>query len=306
LEQLTVNKVKGELINIPCDAWRWNWDTVVITGDALEPPDWSEFESREYAYALELRNQQTEIPKSVFESDENLTRISAPSVRDIGDTAFRGCICLESASFPQVRCIGEQAFNDCENLRDVSLDKVEKIGDSAFQNCVSLRFVDLSALQSIGEYAFAGCERIACALLPEACRIGGNAFHGCKELRYVFIPKADKMERNTFSRCENLTYVSIPGVKVLESGAFFQCGALRVFELGEEPPLVNGDKLFTDFCARGPMLLVVPDKTKYTPSVMEFFPAGSEPVVFSPLPRKRAIRRRIALDESRDGGHGES
>ncbi|MDR1965107.1 MAG: leucine-rich repeat domain-containing protein, partial [Synergistaceae bacterium] len=137
-----VKKAKGNVIELTPHSVRY-WNKVVVIGDELEPPDWSEFDGMDSWYALELRNDQSEIPKGAFENNVDLTMITAPSVTSIGEVAFQGCAALESASFPKVRSIGAFAFNECERLRRVSFDLVEQIDDRAFQDCASILDISL-------------------------------------------------------------------------------------------------------------------------------------------------------------------
>jgi hypothetical protein len=243
-----VRKIKGKVIKLTPKSRR-SWDMIVVTGDELEPPDWSEFEGIDSEYALELKNDQSEIPEGVFKNNVDLTMITAQSVVVIGDVAFQGCTALQSVSFPKASSIGAYAFSECENLREVSFGSVVQIHDRAFQDCPSIRDINLpDTLSNIEGNPFIGCSGlhsikvglenpcyesrdgilykkggdllISCpagkeagSIKSAASEIGDCAFAGCKHIGEVSLPEAGVIGWNAFYGCSSLQIVRIPKIE---------------------------------------------------------------------------------------------
>ena len=91
---------------------------------------------------------------SVSKSD--ITGVSLPECRYIGEDAFAYCSSLTQVSLPECRYISDFAFNNCDSLSQVSLPVCEYIGEAAFQHC-SLKQVSLPKCSYIGNAAFLGC-----------------------------------------------------------------------------------------------------------------------------------------------------
>lgn len=167
-----ISKIGNRLIDIPACFMR-NGGKAVITGDALEPQDWSEFDGIGTEYCLEFQNTQDEIPAHAFEDDENLKAIIAPQVEKIGKFAFKRCFNLKLTSFRGARAIGKAAFHSCNKLIYIIFD---------------------NAL-SISSQAFMGCRLIERAFFPKTRYIGVMAFESCPKLKDIHIPcvKSERM-----------------------------------------------------------------------------------------------------------------
>ena len=162
---IVISKIGNRLIEIPAGFMK-DGGRAVITGDAMEPQDWSEFYGIGAGYSLELRNTQNEIPACAFENDENLKAVTASLVEKIGRRAFRYCFSLESACFQGVRAIGKAAFHGCQSLKNVCFENAEDISSQAFM----------------------GCRRLEAAVFPKVRYIGVMAFDACHSLKSVYIP----------------------------------------------------------------------------------------------------------------------
>ena len=160
-----ISKIGNRLIEIPA-CFMKNGGRAVITGDAMEPQDWSEFDGIGAEYSLEFQNTQGEIPAHAFEDDENLKAVTAPLVEIIGRRAFKYCFSLELVCFHGVRAIDKAAFHGCHSLKSIRFENAERISSQAFMECRHLEI----------------------AVFPKARYIGVMAFDGCPDLRFVHIP----------------------------------------------------------------------------------------------------------------------
>ena len=91
---------------------------------------------------------------SVTTSD--ITGVSLPECRCIGNKAFQYCSSLTQVSLPECRYISDFAFDDCGSLSQISLPECRYIGEAAFQQC-SLSQVSLPKCSYIGNGAFLDC-----------------------------------------------------------------------------------------------------------------------------------------------------
>ena len=89
-------------------------------------------------------------------------------VVEIGDSAFRGCVCLAEAIISK---------------------GVARIGNSAFNGCPLLSAVHIpSSVTTIGQYAFSGCDKLLTVKIPYGVKkIENECFCGCKALLTVSI-----------------------------------------------------------------------------------------------------------------------
>ena len=94
---------------------------------------------------------------SVTTSD--ITGVSLPECRYIGDEAFAYFSTLNQVNLPECRYIYDFAFDHCDSLSQVSLPVCEYIGEATFQRC-SLKQVSLPKCSYIGNGAFLGCIRL--------------------------------------------------------------------------------------------------------------------------------------------------
>jgi uncharacterized repeat protein (TIGR02543 family) len=151
----------------------------------------------------------------------NLTTLSLPGVKTIGDMAFPYTINLTSLSLPEATSIGALAFTFCHNLINVNLPEVIDIGAEAFSYCASLTEISLPNAKIIGNGAFKECfsnqysTGLQRVVLPQAESIGNNAFYNCMRLKTVIIPKATSIGNGAFYYCLATT----PGPNTMQLGA---------------------------------------------------------------------------------------
>ena len=160
-----ISKTGNRLIEIPAYFMK-NGGSAVITGDAIEPQDWSEFDGIGAGYTLEFHNTQKEIPAHAFEDDENLRAVTAPLVEKIGRRAFKYCFSLKLICFQRVQTIDKAAFHGCNSLKSVRFESAERISSQAFMEC----------------------RHLEAAVFPKTRYIGVMAFDGCPSLKFVHIP----------------------------------------------------------------------------------------------------------------------
>ena len=89
-------------------------------------------------------------------SKSDITNVSLPECRYIGEDAFNGCDTLNQVNLPECRYIYAFAFNDCRSLSQISLPECRYIDEAAFQHC-SLKQVSLPKCSYIGTGAFLQC-----------------------------------------------------------------------------------------------------------------------------------------------------
>ena len=71
--------------------------------------------------------------------DRSISEFEDDKIKRVGKNAFRGCEVLSSVTLPSVRAIGDKAFKDCVSLEDISVgmnyDGVVSVNDDAFDGC---------------------------------------------------------------------------------------------------------------------------------------------------------------------------
>lgn len=114
-----------------------------------------------------------------------------PAIREVGDSAFMGCLLITNFTFPSsVITIEQAAFDHCSNLDTAALPSgLTEIADHAFDSC---DLHSLSALPTgvtcIGTYAFANT-KVPLASLPSGLtEIGDTAFYRVTTLRLTSLP----------------------------------------------------------------------------------------------------------------------
>ena len=159
------------------------------------------------------------------------------SVKQIGESAFKGCVSLESVTLTQgLEAIGVEAFKACVALARMDIpDTVKIIGTDAFEGTAILdgydgddmlyngnhliksgRIADniltvKEGTKTVADGVFNGNKTLECVYLPESLvSIGAEAFADCTELKIINIPfGAGSIGHGAFSGCHSLTSVYI-------------------------------------------------------------------------------------------------
>lgn len=121
---------------------------------------------------VELPETLTMLHNGAFASS-SIEQIDLPaSVKEIGDSAFDGCINLKRITLPDgLRSIGGHAFYRCTALSSVVVPAtVERIGGLAFMNCGSLLSVEVKGPTKLGERVFVGSTPVGGKLSAETVK----------------------------------------------------------------------------------------------------------------------------------------
>ena len=192
------------------------------------------------------------------------------SVKNIGNSAFRGCIGLTSIDIPNsVKNIGNSAFRGCIGLTSIDIpNSVTTIGDYAFYECSELiSFTIPNSVTTIGNSAFSGTawydiqpdglvyagrvaykykgtmpSGISINIIEGTVSISPYAFSYCSGLTSVTFPNSvTTIGERAFYSCWSLTNLEIPNsVTTIEYGAFFGCSGLNSITcLAVTPPQSN-------------------------------------------------------------------
>ena len=200
----------------------------------------------------------TSIGQEAFDGCRELTSVTIPpSVRSIGDNAFRWCA-LKSVEIPEgVTNIGDRAFRGCGMLTTVSIpSSVTSFTAAPFAWCNQLNKIDVA---TDSQY-FTSVDGVLCTkdltelvmcpnglasvTIPESVTsIGPGAFHGCKGLVTLAIPSNVKNIKTwAFAGCRGLTSVTIPAsVTNMDDGAFWDCFGLTTITMCGECPSSQKD-----------------------------------------------------------------
>ena len=153
------------------------------------------------------------IPPSMasVEEDNQIQKVQIPSsVKEIGSSAFRNCVCLTEMSFGKgLEKIGSSAFYGCKGLKKINFT------DNADANCEL----------TIENSAFAGCINLEEVKLSENVRrIGEMTFYNCNSLKQIKLPLKLKSLGSRVFGGTGITSITIP--KTLESAYSYNKGAL--------------------------------------------------------------------------------
>ncbi|SFB88042.1 leucine-rich repeat domain-containing protein [Ruminococcus albus] len=194
----------------------------------------SRFNNEDYVVIDYYEKLSYETESEKYKNIKNITSVVIPgSVTEIKESAFEGCISLESITLPQkLKYIGKSAFFDCENIKSIVIpDSVKEIGFWAFSYCLSLESITLPKdLKCIDEHVFAGCETLKNIVIPDGVeKIELAAFADCCNIESIVIPDSVKtIGRYAFYDCDSIESLVIPdSVEIIENGAFEHCSNLR-------------------------------------------------------------------------------
>jgi len=186
-------------------------------GSALQSLDWggaavtaipdSAFENSNLT-AIVLPETITEIGANAFKNSA-LASFQADGLQKVGDSAFEGCIAMESITLADtVKEMGVGVFTGCIALREATLLSVEKLGAYTFYNAKNLQKVILGdGVLTTGKYTFAETPIQEVTLGNAITCIEEGAFYGCNRLESIDLSGVDRVEAYAFSGCNKLTAV---------------------------------------------------------------------------------------------------
>lgn len=202
----------------------------------------------------------------------NLTEVKIPpTVKAIGQDAFRECIYLSSVTIPpSVTTIGNSAFAECTGLKKsaypqnltknpfpyglaVAYNPSGAVCEDGFiynQNKSRIMFAPYingeyvipNSVTTIGEAAFRDCTALTSIIIPNSVTsIEYNAFRACSGLKEVIIPNSiTSIQQEVFGDCVGLTSVTIPNsVKSIGTGAFGACRGLKSITIPNSVTAIN-------------------------------------------------------------------
>lgn len=169
------------------------------------------------------------IGNRAFASNTSITSVVLPSsVEAIGDSAFSGCVNLQSVTMPRVVNIGEYAFADCSNLETAPLPSTLKnLGSESFRNCQRLKSVVIpGGVKTISYAAFQNCRGIETLTISEGVtRIEKYAFAQA-HIGEVELPLSVQLIREKAFYSSGITRLSLGNVEKIENDAFLYCHSL--------------------------------------------------------------------------------
>lgn len=127
------------------------------------------------------------IDASAFEKCISLKEVLCPA-RQVGESAFAGCVSLVKADFSRLRILEKRLFAGCECLESCQCEMAEEVRAFCFSGCKSLRDIDLASMSQIGEYAFEGCESLKYAEFQDGVHLMAHALEDCCGLEKVCLP----------------------------------------------------------------------------------------------------------------------
>ena len=154
----------------------------------------------------------SDIATCAFSYCKNLRLATISNQGSIGDSAFSGCISLQTAELGQgITSIGGSAFQGCSILESVIIpDAVNSIGNNAFEDCSTMTSAKIgNSVQTIGSYAFSGCSSLTNMQIGTGVTsIDAFAFQNCSSLPTIQIPQnVTSIGNYVFSNCYGLKTV---------------------------------------------------------------------------------------------------
>ena len=162
----------------------------------------------------------TKIPPDLVcvDEDNQIQKVQIPSsVKEIGGSAFRNCVCLTEMSFGKgLEKVGASAFYGCKGLKKINFtDNADAnceltIENSAFAGCINLEEVKLSEnVRRIGEMTFYNCNSLKQIKLPLKLKSLGSRVFGGTGITSITIPK-------TLERAYSYNLGALAGAKNLK------------------------------------------------------------------------------------------
>ena len=170
------------------------------------------------------------------------------------NSAFSGCIYLNSINIPDVESLSGYIFENCSALTEIFLpNSITEIGSYAFSGCTSLKQITLPEnLESLGRttngysygFAFKNCTSLQNVNIPKTLTSAKYAFYGCTNLKNVSIENGLTTVPSYIFDNSGIQSIIIPNtVTEIGSYAFENCTLLNNVVLSENL-LTIGDYAF--------------------------------------------------------------
>lgn len=114
------------------------------------------------------------------------------SVERIGTYAFLNSSITSVTLGENIREIGDSAFDGCLNLEEIRFnDRIETIGDFAFTGCQAIKKITLpKSVKEVGDSTFARCDGLTELTFTSAkTKIGKDICESCSSLKKIACPK---------------------------------------------------------------------------------------------------------------------
>ncbi len=222
-------------------------------------------------YSLESYTDMTlqDIKASMFFGCANLTTVSLPVAKTIGENAFYGTA-LTRIELPMLETAHDNAFSGCSSLTTVVLKKLKVINVDAFagiesnitylnvdgatgfdltdnmQGFTSLKTFYGNTIKSIPNECFMNLPKLYYVYIDSAEILGVRAFYNCPELYTCSIGNVKRIESNVFSGCSNFFSVTADKATDINFSAFENSAVQSIsFDaLTEFPTTENGSIAF--------------------------------------------------------------
>ena len=220
-------------------------------------------QDEKYDFSLEEYKNLESIDQKAFYGNTYLKEIViAPTVAEIGMSAFGKCTALQSVVIPKktgfidsltfvdcssleyakiegrINWIPDYIFGNCTSLKTVEIDSdiVDRIESCAFYNCTSLENIKIpDTVEVIGDYAFNNCSSLKEVIIPDSVRIiGENVFKNCLSLKKAVLSNSlTEIPCATFYKCSTLENIVIPdSVTTVKASSFHGCTSLESVLIG--------------------------------------------------------------------------
>lgn len=217
----------------------------------LQNVEITEYSDKDALFGNFVTYEKNTLPKLCFMGKGIQSIVLPPSIVEIGEGAFAGCLNLQEITLPRkTERIGDYAFSGAASLAKVSGTTSLEIGEYAFSNCLALsEFTPSGHAHSIGAYAFLHCPALSeFSFGSSLTLLGEGAFMAAG------IVEAD------LSACQSLTAIGAwafaddsqlkstklpPSIEAIGDGAFFYNTSLQ------KASLPNGISRINDFTFMG-------------------------------------------------------
>jgi len=177
----------------------------------------------------------------------NIATVTAPNVREVGESCFAECEQLTLGHFPKLTVANNGAFQQ-SGLVSFSAPNLQTIASDAFYGCEPLETVKFHGTRwTIGQRAFMGCILLKTWGNPterkedlfEGSHLNGmfvhistKAFAGCSSLTVLDMTASEAFTFGSGSFTDSgLLVVKLPQLQAIPSRAFFNCTKLRWVEV---------------------------------------------------------------------------
>ena len=150
-----------------------------------------------------------------FYSYTEVTSLTAPNVKTVGEYAFYGATGMTGAlHLPLCTSVGDYGFCACRGIESLSIPNVISVGTNAFQYCNKIATLDAPNLTTLGQYAFSGNNTYKMGFksinLPKCTAIPASTLTYCANVNELVLPECTSIGNSSCTNWTNLKYVDLP------------------------------------------------------------------------------------------------